>query len=250
MASDLGVPQQTISRGLIALERQGRLERRPPEDSRRQALRAGNAAKTARVITALGEPGGCGSWTCRDAGCQVPSGRCHHCDQLAALAPQSDRRKRWVAGEPMLCCSDHGPMWLTLALRDGRTRGLRTCREAAQWFGVMDIGHYLRNNLLQPDQTGPGRLMWFSEATLKRCQSKVAREGSPQLDDRAAAEHYFDERWADRLVERYGAKATRRRRDDYWPASNGAVSSAYAITAAPAGRMSAIARSSKPARWS
>jgi hypothetical protein len=181
------------------LEADGKIMRHPPQEARAAALTKANEDKAAAVRVALGKPGRCGSWTCRDPDCQVPRGQCHHCSDPAELAPQSDRRKRWVAGKPMLCCSKHGPMWITKALADGRARGLRTGREAAGWLAVADITPYVRAGLLKPDERGPGRLMWFSEQTLKGCERKLAR-GRGHLDKPQAAERHFDVRWLPRLA--------------------------------------------------
>jgi len=213
IAEKLGVSQQTVSRDLRELERRGEVKRMPASAVRAAALTSANERKAARAADAIGPAGRCGCAACGDPECDVRPGLCHYpgCTETAPPARQTRVARGWIRGEPTLCCRRH-IMWLKRAIDAGHARGLLTGREAADWLGVADITHYLRSGGLEPDVRGPGRLMWFSEATLKRCRSRLANEGSPQLDTRAIAERWFDKRWFPTLVERYGAEEALRRR--------------------------------------
>lgn len=216
IAKRLGLSQQTVSRDMIALEHQGVIERRPASEARAAGLAITNARKLAVALAALGQPGGCGSFTCRDPECQVDPGQCHHtgCVEPAARAPQTAARKRWVAGQPTLCCSSHGPIWLSEALREGRARGLLTAREAAEWLGLADISWYLRTGALKPDDRGRGRILWFAEESLQRFERERARLGRSHLDDLQAAERYYERRWLPNLMETRSASAALCARDE------------------------------------
>jgi hypothetical protein len=82
--------------------------------------------------------GACGSPTCRDLECRVPSGRCHRvgCKRDAAVARQTATDRRWVVGKPTLYCS---PRCAQRARSDrlsaARKQGLHSVQDVAKQLG-------------------------------------------------------------------------------------------------------------------
>ena len=206
IADVLGVHYQVVYDDLEQLEAAGRIERRPADEVRAEALRTANEAKSAAAVAALGQPGGCGSWACRDPACQVPPGQCHQerCRERAAIAPQTDSRKRWVTGTPVLGCSRHGPVWQAAAIASANARGLLTGQQAADKLQVAGLGHCVRSGLLVPDER-TGWLTLFSQETIDQFEREKARcEDGRRRWTPKGAERYYDKRWLMHVAERHG----------------------------------------------
>ena len=140
-----------------------------------------NDTKTARVKRALGEPGGCSSWTCCDPDCKVPPGSCHWpgCELPAARPGQSSVDKRWIADTPALYCTLHGAPTATgmhAQLVEEPSQGYISTAKVAELLHVATLKGYHRSTDLQP-ALGTRCGSFYLKTEVEEAERQWAREG-------------------------------------------------------------------------
>jgi hypothetical protein len=177
--------------------------------------------------------GRCGSPTCRDLACAVTPGHCHRegCRRRARLAPCTRQTSRWVAGDPVLYCSQRcavvarnaGQRWGASYEQLKSSAGLIDVDEAAArlgrvrhgvmaWARRLDVGQ-------QIEGMGKNRAWLFSLEDIETIREHTSRSRF-DTDPEWAAAWYLSRHGsikkfgplAKQIAERQGRKVGRHRR--------------------------------------
>ena len=126
--------------------------------------------------------GACGSPTCQDPECRVPSGHCHRvgCRQDAVVARQTAVDRRWVKSKPTLYCSPHcARRARSDRLSAARKQGLHSVQDVAKRLGrdrhsVGRIASLIRCGS-RLEGLGPTGGAWvFSDEDVERIKDRLA----------------------------------------------------------------------------